>query len=164
MVFEIYCDGSTRGNGYENSVGAWAYIILESGKEITYDCQAVADTTNQRMELIAAIQALEHTVYNYLCPNLDKIVVYTDSAYLHNCYAQKWYINWQKNGWKNAKKQPVANKDLWEKLIKFFEMPEVDFVKVKGHANNEFNNRVDQLAQSASAELKEKILNENNSN
>jgi ribonuclease HI len=154
MIFDIYCDGSTRGNGYENSVGAWAYVILEGGIKVTQGCEAETNTTNQRMELTAAIKALEYAVYNYLCPNIDKIVVYTDSAYLHNCYIQKWYINWQKNGWKNAKKQPVANQDLWEKLIKYFEMPEIEFMKVKGHADNRWNCYVDDLAQNASEVLK----------
>ena len=157
MTFEIYCDGSTRGNGYENSVGAWAYVILEYGIKVTQGCEAEVNTTNQRMELTAAIKALEYAVNNYLCPNIDKIVVYTDSAYLHNCYMQKWYINWQKNGWKNAKKQPVANQDLWEKLIKYFEMPEIEFMKVKGHADDRWNCYVDDLAQSASAKMKENI-------
>ena len=135
MVFEIYCDGSTRGNGQENSVGAWAWLVREDGKIINQDACAERNTTNQRMELTAAIKALDHTVYNYLCPGFDKVVVYTDSAYLHNCYTQKWYVNWQKNGWVNAKKQPVANRDLWEQLIKYFEMPEVEFVKVKGEGS-----------------------------
>lgn len=160
MIFEIYCDGSTRGNGQENSVGAWAWLVHEGEKIITQDAYAERNTTNQRMELTAAIKALDHTVYNYLCPGFDKVVVYTDSAYLHNCYTQKWYVNWQKNGWKNAKKQPVANQDLWEQLIKYFEMPEVDFVKVKGHAGNHYNEIVDTMAQSASEALK----NENSNN
>ena len=160
MIFEIYCDGSTRGNGQENSVGAWAWLVHEGGKIINQDACAERNTTNQRMELTAAIKALDHTVYNYLCPGFDRVVVYTDSAYLYNCYTQKWYVNWQKNGWKNAKKQPVANRDLWEQLIRYFEMPEGDFVKVKGHAGNHYNEIVDTMAQSASEVLK----NENSNN
>jgi ribonuclease HI len=160
MIFEIYCDGSTRGNGQENSVGAWAWLVHEGEKIINQDACAEKNTTNQRMELTAAIKALNHTVYNYLCPGFDKVVVYTDSAYLHNCYTQKWYVNWQKNGWKNAKKQPVANQDLWEQLIGYFEMPGVEFVKVKGHAGNHYNEIVDTMAQNASEALK----NENSNN
>lgn len=154
MIFEVYTDGSTKNNGYENSVGGWAYSVSEGGHHITCDCGAELNTTNQRMELTAAIKALEYVMYELAIPNLDKVVIYTDSAYLHNCYTQKWYINWKKNGWKNAKKQPVANQDLWEELIRWFETPEIEFIKVKGHADNEKNNFVDNLAQNAADSLK----------
>ena len=160
MKFEVYSDGSTRGNGQENSVGAWAYVILNEGKEIHKECVAEANTTNQRMELTAAAEALEYLFYNHLAIPFDRVIVYTDSAYLHNCYVQKWYVNWQNNGWKNAKKQPVANKDLWERLIRFFESPEVEFIKVKGHADNKWNNVVDEMAQNASLKLKEELCQE----
>ena len=105
------------------------------------------------MELIAAAEALEYLFYNHLAVPFDRVIVYTDSAYLHNCYTQKWYRNWQMNGWRNAKKEKVANQDLWERLVHFFEAPEVEFVKVKGHADNEWNNYVDNLAQSTSANV-----------
>jgi ribonuclease HI len=153
MIFEIYSDGSTRNNGRADAVGAWAYVVLNEGKKIYEDCRVEVGTTNQRMELIAAAEALEYLFYNHLAIPFDRVVVYTDSAYLHNCYTQKWYRNWQMNGWRNAKKEPVANQDLWERLVCFFEAPEVEFVKVKGHANNEWNNYVDELAQSASANI-----------
>lgn len=153
MTFEVYTDGSTKNNGYENSVGGWGYTVSEGGRLIKSWSGAEANTTNQRMELTAAIKALEYVMYEIAVPNLDRVIVYTDSAYLHNCYVQKWYVNWQKNGWKNAKKQPVANQDLWEELIRWFETPEVEFKKVKGHADNEKNNFVDNLAQSAAANL-----------
>lgn len=157
MEFTIYCDGSTRGNGKENAVGAWAWLVHEGGNIVHKDCRTVIGATNQQMELIAAIKALEHVTSALMCPMHDKVVVYTDSAYLHNCYTQKWYRNWQMNGWKNSKKQPVANKDLWEKLIPYFEMPEVEFVKVKGHAGVEYNEIVDTMAQNASLTAKESL-------
>lgn len=162
MTFDIYCDGSTRGNGQENSVGAWAYVILTGDTKFYQNCQAEANTTNQRMELTAAAEALDYLFHNEICVPFDKVRVYTDSAYLHNCVTQRWYINWQNNGWKNAKKQPVANRDLWERLVKYFDLWEVEFVKVKGHATDsseytKWNNYVDSLAQSASQKLKEEI-------
>jgi ribonuclease HI len=162
MIYQVYCDGSTRGNGKDGAVGAWAYAIINSQSNTmsAADRAAVEGTTNQRMELTAAIEGIEHAL-----PLLDKgdlINVYTDSAYLHNCYTQGWYKNWQKNGWKNSKKEPVANKDLWEKLIPYFEKFEVNFHKVKGHADNVWNNYVDDLAQTASSQLKEKIDANNN--
>ena len=153
MIFEVYSDGSTRNNGRADAVGAWAYVVLNEGKKIYEDCRVEVGTTNQRMELIAAAEALEYLFYNHLAIPVDRVVVYTDSAYLHNCYTQKWYRNWQMNGWRNAKKEPVANQDLWERLVRFFEAPEVEFVKVKGHANNEWNNYVDGLAQGAYANI-----------
>lgn len=165
MIFEIYSDGSTRGNGKAGAVGAWAYVVLRDGEKFCYECKAVKDTTNQRMELTAAAEALEYLFYNEICVPFDRVIIYTDSAYLHNCYIQKWYVNWQNNGWRNSKKEPVANQDLWERLIKYFEMPEVEFKKVKGHAGNRneherWNDFVDVLAQGASEVLK----NENSNN
>ena len=156
MKFIIYCDGSARNNGYENAVGAWAYVVLDdSGKKIAENCLTVKGATNQQMELMAAAEALEYLFYNEICVPFDSVEVYTDSAYLHNCYTQKRYRNREVNGWKNAKKQPVANKELWERLVKFFDAPEVEFFKVKGHANNFYNNIVDKMAQNASLAAKE---------
>ena len=154
MIFEIYSDGSTRNNGRADAVGAWAYVVLNNGEKIHEDCRAEIGTTNQRMELIAAAEALDYLFYNEICVPFDTVKIYTDSAYLHNCYTQKWYENWQMNGWRNSKKEPVANQDLWERLVKYFEAPEVQFIKVKGHANNEWNNYVDGLAQGASANIR----------
>ena len=153
MKFEVYSDGSTRNNGRADAVGAWAYVVLNEGKIVHQDCRAEIGTTNQRMELIAATEALDYLFYNEICVPFDSIKIYTDSAYLHNCYTQKWYANWQMNGWRNAKKEKVANQDLWERLVRYFEMPEVEFVKVKGHADNEWNNYVDALAQGTSANI-----------
>ena len=161
MKFEIYCDGSTRGNGKENAVGAWAWLVVECHQEIIRKCGAEVNTTNQRMELTAAAEALDYVVHNYISP-FDRVIVYTDSAYLHNCYIQKWYKAWQINGWKNSKKQPVANQDLWERLIPYFEQPEIEFVKVKGHSGKteqeKYNEIVDEMAQSLSAKFKEQLV------
>ena len=154
MKFEVYSDGSTRNNGRADAVGAWAYVVL-NGEEIVYeDCRVEVGTTNQRMELLAAAEALDYLFCNEICVPFDRVIVYTDSAYLHNCVTQKWYVNWQANGWRNAKKERVANQDLWERLVQYFDMPEVEFVKVKGHDTNKWNNYVDALAQGASANVK----------
>lgn len=166
MKFVIYSDGSTRNNGKNDAIGAYAYAIIDTnGRIIKSDTRAERGTTNQRMELTAAIEALEWLARHELVVPFDSIIIYTDSAYLHNCYTQKWYKNWQMNGWQNSKKEPVANQDLWERLIKWFEMPEVEFKKVKGHANNrdeheKWNNYVDGLAQNTSAKMhKEEVKN-----
>ena len=156
MKFTIYCDGSTRNNGYENAVGAWAYVVLNDKEEIVHkNCMSVKGATNQQMELIAAAEAIEYLFNNELVVPFDTVNVYTDSAYLHNCYTQKWYKSWQMNGWKNSKKQPVANKELWERLIQWFEMPEINFIKTRGHAGVKWNEYVDTMAQSASLAAKE---------
>lgn len=157
MTFEIYCDGSTKGNGTDHSVGAWAWLVHTNGTILHQKSRAEKNTTNQRMELTAAIEALEYVANNLMGPH-DRIVVYTDSAYLHNCYKQKWYVNWQNNGWKNAKKQPVANQDLWERLVPYFDQFGIDFVKVKGHAGVEYNETVDTMAQTAAARLQEEKI------
>ena len=138
---EIYTDGSTRGNGTNNARGGWAFLIKEenlviSGSEI--------NTTNNRMELMAAANALER--FEQIT---EEIILYTDSAYLCNCWKDEWWKSWLKNDWKNSKKQPVANQDLWERLIPFFEKPNIKFEKVKGHSGHRENEIVDKFATTA---------------
>jgi ribonuclease HI len=148
----IYTDGSCKNNGKKDAVGGWAYSVLLNGEGKFEDSGAELDTTNNKMELMAVIKGLEKITPLFHTSNC-KLEIFTDSAYIHNCYANKWYENWQKNGWKNSKKEPVKNKELWEKLIPYFKNPDISFFKVKGHANNEMNNRVDYLAQSAAEAL-----------
>lgn len=104
---------------------------------------AEADTTNNRMELRAVIEALASL--KQPC----KVSCYSDSAYLVNCFRNKWYVNWQKNGWKNSKGQPVENQDLWRSLLAHMDIHQVTYIKVKGHSDNEWNNRCDELARNA---------------
>ena len=151
MILECYTDGSAKGNGTSNSLGGWAFCLVHDGKIVGKNSGAVPNTTNQRMELLAVIKALEAKRDT---PERT-VIVYSDSAYLINCVYQKWWVNWQKNGWLNAKKQPVANRDLWEQLIPYFERPSIAWGKVKGHAGVEFNEIVDGLAQAAAESLKE---------
>ena len=98
------------------------------------------ETTNNIMELTAVIKALE--LVKYPC----KIKIYSDSAYVVNGFLQGWIYNWIKKGWKTADGKPVKNKELWETLYNFTKTHEIEFIKVKGHADNEFNNRCDELA------------------
>lgn len=142
----IYTDGACRGNGNENSIGAFGIVFLYSDikKEVK---QAFRNTTNNIMELTAVIQALS------MLKERCNIKLYSDSAYVVNAVNQKWIKNWQKNGWKNAKKEPVKNRELWEKLIQLLEVQNVEFIKVKGHSDNEYNNRCDELANEAMDEL-----------
>lgn len=149
-MYEIFCDGATSGNGKDSAPGGWAYVILKDGELISKNSGGEVGTTNQRMELIAALRACEEIE---AIDTFATVKLYSDSAYLINCYKQNWWKAWRCNGWKNSKKQPVANQDLWEKLIFFFmKSPGYDFIKVKGHAGNEYNEIVDKMAVQAKME------------
>ena len=132
----IYTDGACSGNP---GPGGWGSIIFENGnkKEISGYSEV---TTNNQMELIAAIKALE------LIEKPSEIELYSDSAYLINAFKEDWITKWQMNGFKTANNKDVANADLWAKLIEFNNKHTIKWIKVKGHADNEFNNRCDQLA------------------
>jgi ribonuclease HI len=135
----IYTDGACSGNP---GPGGWGAILMYGGhmKEIS---GAEPNTTNNRMELTAVIEALAQL--KYPC----KVTCYSDSAYLTNCFQNRWYESWQRNGWKNSKGQPVENQDLWKRLLDSMKVHEVTYVKVKGHSDNEWNNRCDELARMA---------------
>lgn len=138
----IYTDGATSNNGYEGAKGGWAWIIVdENNKIVRQGYGSNSNITNNQCELMALIDA---------CEAAEKIggifEVYSDSAYCINCYQQKWYKKWQANGWMNSKKEPVANLYLWELLIPYFEKSNFMFYKVKGHANDYWNNYVDRMA------------------
>jgi ribonuclease HI len=137
----IYCDGACSGNQSTRNKGGWG-AILEYKDNLKELCGGEHNTSNQRMELTACIKALEIVKGDGV-----QVDVYSDSAYLVNCIHQKWYMNWQKNGWKNAKKQPVENQDLWKRLLDLIHRHNVRFHKVTGHSGVELNERADQLAQ-----------------
>ena len=149
---EIYTDGSLKKTGQKSTFGGWAYIVTKDCKEIYYASGSEYNTTNQRMELIAIINALKYA--QSIRRNAEKVIIYSDSAYAINCYLQEWYINWQANGWCNANKQEVANKDLWREIIPYFENFWYDFRKVKGHNGNFWNEKCDELAQHEAEKLK----------
>jgi ribonuclease HI len=140
----IYCDGACSNNQQRQNRGGWGAILQYKGKDREIS-GAEKNTTNNRMELLACIKALE-AIRNPTLP----VAVFTDSAYLHNCLMQKWYIRWQKNGWLTANKKPVENKDLWTRLLQLKNnFPHITFHKVAGHSNIELNERADELAKEA---------------
>lgn len=163
MRFNVYCDGSCRNNGSSNAIGAWGFVILdEEDNIISKECgEEYENVTNQRMEMKALLMAC-YIAETYINSAFDEIHIYVDSAYLHNCYNQKWYASWQNNGWKNSKKQPVANRDLWEKIIPYFEDIQFSLHKVPGHFNDKWNNYVDRIVQELSAQAKENLMNVDN--
>ena len=135
----IYTDGACSGNP---GPGGWGSILMykDNKKEIS---GGKTDTTNNVMELTAVIEGLK--LLKFPC----KVKLYSDSAYVVNAFNQKWIYGWLKNGWKNASKEPVKNKELWQELYDLTKIHEVEFIKVKGHSDNEYNNRCDELARNA---------------
>ena len=140
----IYTDGACSGNP---GPGGWGAILMykDVKKEIS---GGLKNTTNNIMELTAVIEALK--LLKYPC----KVSVYSDSAYVVNAFNQGWIYNWRKNNWKTANKEPVKNKELWEKLYELTQKHKVEFIKVKGHSDNEYNNRCDELAVKESQKFK----------
>jgi ribonuclease HI len=137
----IFCDGGVRGNGKENNVGGWG-AILKYGPHTKEIYDGVRNTTNNRMELTAAIMALKE-MKRFDIP----VEVYTDSAYLCNCINQRWYKKWMDNGWMTSGNKPVENRDLWIQLIDLIQKFKfISFFKVKGHSGVELNERADKLA------------------
>ena len=135
----IYTDGACSGNP---GPGGWGAILMykDAKKEIS---GGMKETTNNIMEITAVIEALK-------CLKVESNVkIYSDSAYVVNAFLQGWIYNWMKKGWKTASGEPVKNKELWEELYLLTKKHKVEFVKVKGHSDNEFNNRCDEMARNA---------------
>lgn len=161
MKLKIYCDGATSNNGYKNSVGGWAFVILDEKEEVIIERSGkIKPATNNICELTAAIKAcaqIDVMEQIYRKNKIDEVEIYSDSAYLIQCCAQGWWRKWLENNWVNSKKEPVANQELWEQLIPRFLDNRFKFYKVKGHSNSKsqhskWNNYVDRLA----VEAKEK--------
>lgn len=135
----IYTDGACSGNP---GPGGWGAILMckNNKKEIS---GGKKDTTNNIMELTAALEGLK--LLKFPC----EVELYSDSAYLVNGFTQGWINNWQKNNWKTSNKEPVKNKEIWEEIYNLTKTHNVKFIKVKGHSDNEYNNRCDELARKA---------------
>ena len=141
-MIEVYTDGSCLGNP---GTGGWAFLILNDGG-ITNHFGYQLDTTNNQMELTAAINALEFIKEN------DEITLFTDSSYVKNGITS-WITDRKKNNWKNSQKKEVKNKDLWIKLDILNSQKKIIWKWVKAHDINDHNNRVDLLAREAAEKL-----------
>jgi ribonuclease HI len=139
MKFKIYTDGACSGNP---GPGGWGAIIFDKENNQKNISGNEKNTTNNRMELLAAIMALKKIKMN------SDVVIYTDSIYVKNGITE-WMVKWKKNGWKNANKKPVKNKDLWLKLDGLCKKNNVSWRWVKGHSTNIYNNLADELATKA---------------
>ena len=140
-MIHIYTDGSAT-----SSRKGWAFTALLNN-EIIYEkagCGTDKDT-NQTMELLAVIEACDWA-YNSEYIREHDITIWSDSAYVINCYNDRWYIGWINNDWRNSKGEPVANVQHWKVLLRFFKNPRFIFLKVKGHSGHTYNERVDKLA------------------
>jgi ribonuclease HI len=136
-MVEVYTDGACAGNP---GPGGWAWAIAPDGER--HGSGGAPHTTNQRMEMQAVLEALRA---------LDgDLTIVSDSTYVVHCFRDRWWVKWQSNGWKNSKKEPVANTDLWKPLIELVQQRTPTFRWVKGHSGNPMNDLVDRLAVAAS--------------
>lgn len=132
----IYTDGACSGNP---GPGGWGTILLY--KDIKKELSGKSEnTTNNIMEITAVIEGLKQLKFE--C----EVEIYSDSAYVVNAFNNGWIYNWMKNNWKTSGKEPVKNKELWQELYQLTKRHKVKFIKVKGHSDNELNNRCDELA------------------
>ncbi len=149
-LVEIYTDGACSGNP---GPGGWAAILLSRGHEKIIS-GGDESATNNRMEMTAAIEALNRL------KKPCQVRLYSDSAYLVSAFNQGWLENWQRNGWKNAAGDPVSNLDLWQKLLSAAKPHQIEWIKIKGHSDNENNNRCDRLAVAEIKKIRQTVSSE----
>jgi len=128
-ILRIYTDGGCSGNQSDENFGGWG-AILEYGEHRKELPGGEVNTTNNRMELTAVIEA-----FKALKGPGYTIEVFSDSSYVMNCFREKWYESWEKNGWKNAARKSVENQELWKELLALVRQHKVSFYRVKGHVN-----------------------------
>lgn len=143
----MYTDGACSGNP---GVGGWGAVLIFKNKEKRIS-GAQPSTTNNRMEMTAVIEGLK------CLKEPCAVTVYSDSAYTVNAFVQGWVDSWQQNGFKKADNKPVLNSDLWAELVKLTKTHKVSFKKVKGHADNKYNNICDKLATDAVKNFKAEL-------
>jgi ribonuclease HI len=134
-----YTDGACSHNP---GPGGWAAVLIYKGREKAFS-GFEPETTNNRMELTAVLEALR--ALKEPC----EVDIYTDSAYIHNAFEKGWIERWQRNGWKTAAKQLVENQDLWMGILEASAVHRVRYNKVKGHSDDKYNNMCDMLARKA---------------
>jgi len=139
----LYTDGACSGNP---GPGGWGALLIWNGTEKEL-YGGEANTTNNRMEMMAIIEGLR--ALKEKC----HVKIHSDSALIINAFNQHWITNWQKRGWRKSNKKPVENQDLWKEMIRVMAPHKVDWIKVKGHSTNELNNRVDRIAVAASKQF-----------
>jgi ribonuclease HI len=150
----IYTDGACSPNP---GIGGWGAVLISNQHNLRTEISgSKVDSTNNRMEMTAAIKALEALKKPCI------VEIYTDSSYVKNAFEKNWLRNWQSNGWKSKGKKTVANKDLWLQLLELSQKHEVSWHWVKGHSGDAENNRCDELAVKARKDLAKSILSRSN--
>lgn len=140
---DIYTDGACSGNP---GPGGWAAVLISRDMDYKREISGFEpETTNNRMEILSVLKALQ------MVKKPSNIRIYSDSAYVVNAFRQNWIASWQRNGWVRKEKKPVLNKELWQELLAAMSPHNIEWIKVAGHADNELNNRCDELAR---AEIK----------
>ena len=142
----VWTDGGHRSS---TNVSGWAYVsyIGDDSEAPITNKGAEEGKTNQQMEMIAVIKALD-SIPEVMLEDYP-VKIHTDSAYICNCFKDKWWAKWVMNDWKNSKGKDVANKELWEVIIAYYNAYDIEFVKVRGHSDNEMNNLADKLVNEA---------------
>lgn len=135
-IVDIYTDGACSGNP---GAGGYCSILIYNGVEKVVS-GSESQTTNNRMEILAVIKGLE------CLKEPCEVNVYSDSQYVVDAFNQSWIFSWQNSGWRTANKKEVKNIDLWQRLLDLYSVHKITFIKVKGHADNEYNNRCDKIA------------------
>jgi ribonuclease HI len=138
-VIVAYTDGACSGNP---GPGGWAWAVAPDGEPS--DSGGEPMTTNQRMELLAALEALRT-----LGSRGETVRIVSDSIYVVKCFTDKWWVRWEANGYRNSNKHPVANADLWKPLVEFERAGNVEWAWVKGHSGDRLNDLVDRMAVAA---------------
>jgi len=161
MKITIYTDGSSKGNP---GAGGWGAVIFGALRQAQGDNNEVVieiggmeeNTTNNRMEMTAAIEALKYVSDNFV--GTEEIEIHTDSEYLLKGITI-WILGWQKNGWRTKDKKEVLNKDLWEKLWELTQNKKIEWKKVLGHSGHKLNDRCDEIAQNFADGISVKLFN-----
>lgn len=149
-LIEIFTDGACSNNQDKENSGGYGAVLLYEGIEKRISA-GEKNTSNNRMELMAVIEALKKLKRKDI-----SIRLYSDSAYIVNCINEKWYVNWRKNGWKTSAKEPVLNKELWGELLTLYEsFKEIRIIKIKGHIN--YNNESSLKAAYSKLKPEEKV-------
>ena len=155
MTFTLYTDGSVTNNGMPNSFGGWAWVLVDDQEDIILSKYSgmEAPTTNNRMEMMAVIDGLEYwhkTLAEHHITIAPELRIIADSKYVLDAFRQDWISGWRLRGWRNANNKPVANKDLWLRLIELVEKIGPKFEHVHGHTGHIYNELCDKLAGEAS--------------
>ena len=150
---DFYTDGAFSS---KSEMGGWACVCVEDGVIIDSNSGYEPYTTNNRMELMGFLYALEQI--NEIVSRNTSVTIYVDSAYIANCINDKWYLRWLENGWRTADRQQVKNQDLWSRIIALYiknssRLQNLQVTKIKSHSKNDYNNYADLLAVKARKEL-----------